>query len=272
MLSVVALNSVAYAPTVLRAAPTRAATCMAETAAGLEALAEKCNPKIGFYDPLGIVKKAVEDKSETATLGWYRHAEIKHGRVAMAAFVGYCVQANGITLPGALTTSGITYADISAAGGPADQWDALPTAAKMQIIGAVGVLELVSECTPFLRAAGEEHYVKGGKPGFYPPFSAFNDQLPHPLPLNLFDPFGFSKNKTPEQKERGLVIEINNGRLAMIGIFGFVAKSKGLIVPGLDSVDIPSYSGEYMAPFTASDALPYVADMTEIANKMFPWN
>ena len=55
-----------------------------------------------------------------------------------------------------------------------------------------------------------------GKPGYFPTF----DQLPHPVPFNLFDPFKLSKNKTPEQKAKGLITEINNGRLAMIGLFG----------------------------------------------------
>ena len=37
----------------------------------------------GFFDPLGLSKSASDE-----TLAWYRAAEIKHGRVAMAAFLG----------------------------------------------------------------------------------------------------------------------------------------------------------------------------------------
>merc|ERR1712127_463789 len=116
-----------------------------ETAADLESLAKQLNPTVGFYDPLGFAKSGMGEAgtlaSEEAVIGFLRQAEIKHGRVAMAAFVGFIVQSNGIHFPWDLTTSGISHADIAAAGGPAAQWDALPTASKLQIFGAIGFLE-----------------------------------------------------------------------------------------------------------------------------------
>jgi len=234
-------------------------------AAGLKDLAKKLNPVVGYWDPLNIGETSPEN------IGWFRHAEIKHGRVAMAAFVGYLVQANGITFPWAITgplsfipgcenIPSTSFADIAAAGGPADQWDALPTAAKVQIICVVGFLEMWGETSLALEADGEKHYVRGGKPGYYPKLTG--GRFPHPVPLNLWDPFGFTKKLTPERKEKALLAEVNNGRLAMIGIFGLISASKGLIVPGLDSLPLTPYSGELMAPFAAGDsALPFVADM-----------
>jgi hypothetical protein len=231
-------------------------------AKGLAELATKLNPIVGYWDPLNIGSASPE------TIGWFRHAEIKHGRVAMAAFVGYCVQANGIHFPWALQAPigslnagipTITFGDISAAGGPADQWDALPSSAKLQILGAVAFLEMWGESSVALEMDGQTHYVRGGKPGYYP---SLKERIPHPVPLNLWDPFGFTSKMTPERKEKALLAEINNGRLAMLGIFGLVSASKGLIVPGLDSLDIPKYSGEIMAPFSAVNSeLPYVSEM-----------
>lgn len=236
-----------------------------ETVADLKQLAKDLNPVIGFWDPLGLAEAASGSKdsflTEEAAIGWLRQSEIKHGRIAMVAFVGFIVQSNGIHFPWNLATD-VSYADIAAAGGPAMQWDALPTAAKLQIFGAIGFLEGWSENYKALAADGQKHYMKGGKPGYFPSFKNGVSPSIHPMPLDLWDPFGFTKKMSAEAKAKSLRAEINNGRLAMIGIMGFMSASKGLIVPGLDNVGIKPYAGEVMAPFSATDAnLPFVADM-----------
>jgi hypothetical protein len=247
--------SLGFAPTVVPRAPAP----VMETAADVEALAKKLNPVVGYWDPMSLVDYDQFSVGQEASIGFLRQAEIKHGRVAMAAFVGYCIQANGIHFPWSLTGS-VTYADISAAGGPPDQWDALPTPAKVQILLFIGFLEICGESTYILEQSGMKHYMKGGKPGFYP---SLKTVMPHPVPLDLFDPFGLQSKMSPEKKAKSLLAEINNGRLAMLGIMAFLAESKVPgSVPALSSIGIKPYAGEVMAPFSASDAgLPYVTDM-----------
>merc|ERR1719373_163313 len=219
----------------------RTSVAVQETKADLEVLAKKLNPVIGFYDPINLSAAEFWGTSNEATIGFLRHAEIKHGRVAMFAFVGYCVHANGIKFPWAMQLDGTGFPDNT---NPPELWDAVSDSAKWQILGLVAFLEIWGEVS----TDDHKHYMKGGKPGDYPDFDVV--ALPHPVPFNLYDPFGFSKKKSAEAKAKGLKVEINNGRLAMLGIFGFLAEAK---IPGSVPVlgdIVKPYSGEVMAPFT----------------------
>lgn len=217
--------------------------------ADLVAIAEKANPIVKFFDPLDLSGQEFWGDSNDATIGFLRHAEIKHGRVAMFAFVGYCVQSN-VHWPWAMTTAGDSFPATSLS--PEAQWDAIPEAAKWQILIVISFLELWGEQSG--ADTGETHYMRGGKPGKFPTFDLFRKTV-HPVPFNLFDPFNFSKNKSAAQKEAGLIKEINNGRLAQIGIMGFMAADK---IPGsvpLLSATARHYDGDAMAPFTAHYSL-----------------
>jgi len=223
MLSIAPLAATAFAPTTSMPSGrlARAAAPVMETMSDLKTLAPKLNPMVGFWDPLKLSEREFWGYDNEATIGWLRHAEIKHGRVAMAAFVGYIVHANGIHFPWKIPGD-----ELCGSATPPELWHNLPEAAKVQIICAIGFLEWWSE----LRLVeGEQHYMKGGKPGYVPDFDATPDLLPHWIGFNLYDPFKWSKKMSEEQKAKGLLAEINNGRLAQIGIIAFLSEGK---VPG----------------------------------------
>jgi len=218
-------------------------TQLHETKADLEVLAKELNPIVGFYDPLNLAEAEFWGESNEATIGFLRHAEIKHGRVAMFAFVGYIAHANGFKFPWAMQMDGTPFPSET---NPPVLWDTISEDAKWQIFSVIGFLEFWSE----LSTPNNQHYMRGGRPGDYPDFTSGKDGIPHPVPFNLYDPFKLSKNMSEETKKRRLVVEINNGRLAMLGIISLLAAQVAPgSVPFLNGVVQP-YDGEVMAPFT----------------------
>ena len=148
------------------------------------------------FDPLGLATMG-SDK----TLAFFRHAELKHGRVAMAAMTGFLFHINHIHFPGMLSpTYGVSFEALSQMG-PFEAWNAIPLLGQIQIIWTIAGLEHASEC---LDPAG--HYTKGGEPGNLKFLKRF------------WDTPGFTKNLTAEQLAEKRLSELKNGRLAMIGM------------------------------------------------------
>jgi len=135
--ALLASTAAAFAPS----APQRASTQLSETADDLAAIAKKANPIVGFFDPLDLAGQNFWDTTSEETIGFLRESEVKHGRIAMFAFVGYIVHANGITFPWPMQLDGTPFPKASSA---PEAWDAISDEAKLQIFAFVGFLEFVS--------------------------------------------------------------------------------------------------------------------------------
>ncbi len=107
-----------------------------------------------IWDPLGLASIGSEE-----TLAWYRHSEVKHGRIAMAAFVGWWAVGAGLRLPGELSY-GLDFASIPSKG--LEAWDAVPGWGKAQLLLFAGLVEFHDELFYSRRST---HYMRGGVPG-----------------------------------------------------------------------------------------------------------
>jgi len=156
---------------------------------------------LGKWDPLNLSGDWYN--TDFDKLAWLRAAEVKHGRVAMAAFVGYLFTSAGIFLPGAINFAGMSFEDVgnSAGSDPFAVWEAIGQQARWQIIGSMGVLE-------FLTEVRQPHYTMGGTPGEAP--AAFR-----------FFVWQQVDRMTPAERQEKLVSELKNGRLAMLAMAAF---------------------------------------------------
>mmetsp|Transcript_28453 Transcript_28453/g.85847 ORF Transcript_28453/g.85847 Transcript_28453/m.85847 type:complete len:248 (-) Transcript_28453:98-841(-) len=229
-------GAAAYVAPVAPSAGSKLAASKDEVVALAEANPDFLGKAIGFWDPLGALDTNFWGLGNEGTIGYLRHAEIKHGRIAMAGFLGFCAQ----SLPAVAGEHAVLpYRGFVPDVTPQEQWDNIPLYGKLQILVIVGMLESYGEIL-------DPHYTKGGLPGYYPPIKGKRPELI----FNLYDPFGFFEQDSAEKKARGRLAEVNNGRLAMIGLFSLLAESA---VPGsvpfLDQFDFPQYAGNVMVPF-----------------------
>eukprot|EP00567_Pseudictyota_dubia_P009793 CAMPEP_0197455722 /NCGR_PEP_ID=MMETSP1175-20131217/41440_1 /TAXON_ID=1003142 /ORGANISM="Triceratium dubium, Strain CCMP147" /LENGTH=219 /DNA_ID=CAMNT_0042989649 /DNA_START=677 /DNA_END=1336 /DNA_ORIENTATION=- len=144
---------------------------------------------LGFFDPFGITSGADQEKFDH-----YRWVELKHGRIAMLAVVGYLVTYAGIRFPGA----GDIPSGFAAL-------DALPG----QVVAQMGF-------TFFLMEAANSK-----APGTY---NGFEPEFMGDFRNGALD-FGWDK-QSDEWKRKKRAIELNNGRAAQMGILGLMVHDK----------------------------------------------
>jgi len=270
-LALLGASAIAFSPACSTRAPTRATARESSTLdtpttpeqdaldrnarRDLEDFAIECNPKIEYFDPLQLADQKFWDRSNAETIAFLRHAEMKHGRIAMLSFIGYVVQANELHFPWATEANGFPPFVLS----PADQWDVLDPLAKFQLFFFIGCLEIWSEAAPSF-----PHYMRqGGQPGKFPPFVDASGKRLSWFLFDLWDPLGTNMEViSKEKKAVKLAKEVNNGRLAMLGLFSFFVESK---VPGAVPLltlggFVKPYEGQYMLPFNYWDLINFFFD------------
>ena len=153
---------------------------------------------LGFFDPLGML-----DDADQARFDRLRFVEIKHGRIAMLAFLGQITTRSGHFLDGNIDYSGHAFSSYPSGLAALFGNDAIPKAGIQQILAFIGILEL-AVMKGIDNDQGNEFVgdFRNGK--FVNSWNQFDDAT----------------------KMRKRAIELNNGRAAMMGILGLMVHEK----------------------------------------------
>lgn len=147
-------------------------------------------PPVGFFDPLGLLKSGPYGGVEE-NFAHYRGVELKHGRIAMAATLGMLVQQN-YQFQGFLSPSaGLKFEDVP---NGLKALDVVPIEGWCQMAVVIGMHEIIVKQR------------EGRAPG------DFGTGY-----------FGVNLDDQSSKQLRALNVEIQNGRLAMLGILGMFA-------------------------------------------------
>jgi len=152
---------------------------------------------LGFFDPSGFCSDEEAWGTTVGKLCFYREVELKHGRVAMLAALGFLVGENFHPLFGG---------DIDAPAYLAFQQTPLQTFWPA-VVAAIAIPEIFSVFSFNSPLGGE-------------PWSVKSDRLGGDL---NFDPLGL-KPEDPAALKEMQTKELNNGRLAMLGAAGMIAQ------------------------------------------------
>ncbi|CAJ1351604.1 unnamed protein product, partial [Effrenium voratum] len=151
---------------------------------------------VGYWDPLGLNKNA-----DTATFNRRRAVEIKHGRVAMYATMGYIVP-EYYKFPGYLSPSlGLKFSDVPSGLAAISK---VPVLGWLQILWFIGLIEGSGFFSGQYGLGFMKDATMNGTPGDY----------------GVGFPTFVGKVSDPTAKSTKLAAELSNGRLAMMAIIG----------------------------------------------------
>jgi len=198
ILSALAASTAAFAP----AQQSRVSTAINGDARSPDGLGVDPGP-LDLFDPLGLAE-------DTESFARRRAVEIKHGRISMIAFIGMLVQELGVTFPGSLDLQGtVPFSSVMDNGMGFPALAAVPTFGLVQILLFGGLAEGVA--MPASEYTGGPQDLPGG-------YDGSSGTIPGGYPFQ-------TQIEDPEERDRALNVEIQNGRAAMLGVLGCMMHS-----------------------------------------------